>query len=238
MDSLDISTNAETIVARFVDMAERQVPYAISRAINDTALDVLTDTPTYMQSIFDRPTPYALNSFMIYRGTKEDPTARIEQKPQVQGKTYLETEATGGQRKRTALESYLASRLAYGGILAAVLPADNARINQYGNWDRGQINQVLSGLKAAYDPLNNATPASQKRKGRKKTSYFIPKSGLPPGIYRRDSSGHLGIIAAFIESSPQYQPRFDFQGNAAKVVAQKLPDHFATRFREALATAR
>lgn len=218
------------------DIVARQMPFAGMMALNHTAVALLDDVQRRMPEVFDRPTPWTRNAFMVTYATKASLQAQVGLKPDADRKQYLRIEEAGGARRQTGLERLLSVKLPYEGYLRSVLPGDNAQLDSYGNWSAGQRNKVLSALQAQSDPFNNTPSAALRQKGR--TRYFVPQRGLTPGIYSRDARGRLGVIAIFSSRAPVYQQRLGFFANAQRIFEAELPDRLRTAFAQALATAR
>jgi hypothetical protein len=232
-----VTSNMEEVMARFEAVATRQMPFALSRALNDTATDVRAAEVATMKRVFDRPTPYTLGAFQIKPATKANLVAVVEQKEQAGRRDYLKREAEGGARKSTALETLLSYKLPYAGILTAILPADNARLDRYGNWSTGQRNEVMAAIGAMRDSTSNRSALSLKRK-KNPSKFFVPTSGLPPAIYERTGKGQLKVILAFTAAAPTYTPRFPFRQVALQTAESVFGMHFARRFAEAANSAR
>jgi hypothetical protein len=147
-------------------------------------------------------------------------------------------EAKGGARKRKGFETLLSLNATVEMHIQSVIIADNAKLDQYGNWSAGERNRVLSDVGAQSDRINNTSTASLKRKGKAKRTYFIPKSGLAPGVYRRAAGGVLNIILAFSSNSPTYAPRFPFQARSQALASAVFPSRFASRLADAMRTAK
>lgn len=232
-----LTSNMDAVLSRLETVSTRQLPFAMSRALNDTAEDVRNAEIATMQRVFDRPTPYTLNAFQIRPSNKGNLVAIVEQKAQASRRDYLKREAIGGPRNSTAIESLLRSRLPYAGILTAILPADNARLDKYGNWSSGQRNEVISAIGAMRDSTSNRSAASTKRK-KNPSKFFLPTSGLPPAIYERTGGGQLKVILAFTSEAPTYTPRFPFQETARTTAQAQFPLNLAIRFGDAMNSAR
>ena len=65
-----LTSNMADVMARLEAVSTSQLPFAMSRALNDTAEDVRKAEIAKMQSVFDRPTPYTLNAFQIRPSNK------------------------------------------------------------------------------------------------------------------------------------------------------------------------
>jgi hypothetical protein len=230
-----VTSNMPEVLDRFDKVGSRQLPFALAVALTRTAIDVRAAEVDTMKRVFDRPTPYTLNAFQVRPATKQTLAAVVEQKQQQGKRDYLKREAIGGPRQSTALERLLAVKLPYAGILTAVLPADNARLDQYGNWSNGQRNEVLSAIGAMRDSLSNRTARSLKRK-KNPSKFFIPTSGLPPAIYERTGRGQLKVILAFTAQAPTYRPRFPFHQVAEDTAQAVFQGHLSAAFAKAATT--
>lgn len=113
--------------------AGQQIPYALSRALNDTARDVIEAERLHMVSVFDRPTRWTLNAFRVERSSKSNLVATVERKSAVGRRFYLEVQAEGGARPQTGLERAMGYRLKYAGQIVAVTPAAGMRLTAAGN---------------------------------------------------------------------------------------------------------
>lgn len=242
----EATSNAAEMAQVISDMGIRQLPFALSRALNATTDDVLVAVNMEILRAFDRPNPYTQKAFMARKTARKDyQLAAVEQKPGAIGRDYLSTEVTGGPRQMTGQERALDARVAYAGVLRTVLPADGAKLDAYGNWSRGQRNQVFANIGAMSDPFMNTPSAGKKaaKLARAKTRYFIPRparngGGLYPGVYQRDGTGNLNIILAFTDAVPTYTPRFRFYEVAEAAARVAFPDHLRAKWAEAMSTAR
>jgi len=236
---LNISANIDDFERSLSDVARKQLPFAVALALNDTAADVRDDIQVQMKRVFDRPTRWTLNAFMIRRASKRKLSVRIERKSPVAGKHYLEVEQAGGVRPQTAVEKLVSSRLKYGGVVRTITPAKGARLNSYGNWSPGQRNQVLSAVQSQRDATANTTAASRKRaKGR--AGYFVPRDGskLSPGIYQRMARNRVKKVVHISDKPARYRAVFKFETATMASGRRNFPKHFAKRFKHAMATAK
>lgn len=223
---------------------QRQVPFATMMAVNRTAQDVLDDVRARMDVVFDRPTRFTKNAFQIMpRASRANPEATVGERPSVTKRHYLKVQETGGARGQTGVEALLARNLPLAMDLRAVIPAtggpfEGARLDSFGNWSTGERNQVLSALKSQRDATANVTDRSRAR-NRRRASYFVPKHGLAPGVYRRNAPGDIPVrVLKFSERAPQYQPRLEFLDRAERIFAERMATNFADALSRALATAR
>lgn len=221
---------------------QRQMPFAVATALNDTAKEVLEHLQNRMEVVFDRPTRFTKNSLQVWRATKTKLEAAVQERPSVGKRHYLKMQETGGARPQTGLEKAFGN-LAYEGLVRSVIPAtgspfEAARLDAFGNWSSGERNQVLSALKIQRDPNMNATAKSAKR-NRKRATYFVPKHGLAPGVYRRNRPGDIPVrVLKFSDKAPVYPKRFGFYDGAEQIFSQRIGANLAKAIEHALATAR
>ena len=227
---MSITPGLKLDVSRFTSalqaLASKDVAVATVWALNDTATDVVDHIKTRMNVVFDRPTPFTQNAFMVVKAQTGHLEAVVLERPSLGARHYLKVEETGGLRAQSGFERLLARSLAYEGVIQSIIPADNARLDAYGNWSSGERNQVLSGLLAQRDVRTNTSVASRNRNG-KRATYFIPQRGLSPDIYKREASGRIGIVAHISAKVPVYQQRLGFFETAGDVWHDKLPSHMA-----------
>ncbi|RWR31378.1 hypothetical protein D2T31_04930 [Sinirhodobacter populi] len=209
-------------------LRDRDARIAITWALNDTATEVLSHVQNNMEQVFDRPTRFTLNAFTVRGARPSSLEAIVQERPSVGSRHYLKVEEAGGARPQTGVERNLNGRLAYSGIIEAAVPAAGAKLDAYGNWSRGERNQVLSAVQAQNEASSNTTEASRKR-NRKRAGYFVPRPGskLSPGIWKRAANGDLSKVLHFTDAVPRYRPRLKFYEGAEEVYDRSFPRHLA-----------
>ena len=221
------TSNALEAERALVGKVERQVPFALAMALNDTANHALDLVKKQMDLVFDRPTPFAKNAFMVWRATKQTLVAEVKERPSVGRRHFLKVQERGGKRPQTGMER---NRIAYAGGVAAIIPAAKAKRDAFGNWSAGERNKALKAIAAQ----GSTTPTGR----RKRVEYFVPDPGeLSPGIWRREGKT-LTKVALFVDQMPDYSPTLEFMETASKAALAKFPEVFNRRFTEAMATAR
>jgi hypothetical protein len=237
MDGLSIRIDDAALGRQLKTLEVKQFPFAASRALNDTAYDALKHIQDRMDVVFDRPTRWTKNALMVWRADKTNLVAQVKERPSVGRRHYLKVEEEGGARPQTGIEKLLAAHVPYHGLIAAAIPVAGAKLDSHGNWSSGERNQVLSALGAQRDKQANTTEASKKRaKGR--ASYFVPKSGLKPGVWKRTATGDLSQILTFAASAPSYSPQLGFYEGVQDVWTKRLREHLDRRLSEAVAAAK
>ncbi len=129
--SLTLDTSAFTSALRA--LAERDVNIAAAWALNDTARDALDGVKDQIRVVFDQPTKFTQDAFMIRKADRDSLVALIEEKPTQGRRHYLKVQEDGGPRPQTAFEALLSRSLAYEGIVQSIIPGDEARLDQNGN---------------------------------------------------------------------------------------------------------
>lgn len=236
--------------------APGQVAYAASVALNKTAETARRDVMDNMKRVFDRPTPWALNSLRVKRATKTNLVAELafKDKNSVESsRSMIEPHVFGGKRRFKAMES----RLWQAGYLPAgwnAVPGAGAKLNAYGNMSPGQISQVLNVLgtyrEAGYNKADSRTIQRLAKGNVKKGVYgFVywvnPVDGprrarhLQPGVYQRVSTpfgSSLKPVLIFVRRA-QYRVRLPFLEVVEAAAAREFPGEFDRAFDQALKTA-
>ena len=242
--TLSLEIDPSHFLKRSTEIEQKQLPQATVWALNDTANDVLEHIKGRMDVVFDRPTRFTKNAFMVWRATKATLTAQVKERPSVGARHYLKMQERGGTRRQTGLESMVSANLAYDGVLAAIIPTSAARLNTFGNWSPGERNQAVSAIKAFGEAgySANATKRSKAKSGGRRAAYFVPNKGsrLSPGIWRRKGKGkrvRIEKIAHFIDAAPRYDRRLGFYDGAQAVFDRRFATNFYAAFERAMATA-
>lgn len=256
---LDVRTNF-TGIDTALNVAQRQVPFALARALTLTGRDVVNAERNEMSSVFDRPTPYTLNAFFLRPATKDSLQAEVGRKDSAGHRHYLPVQIQGGERPLKGFERMLVAQ----GLMRAnerAVPALGAIMDSYGNMSRGQLVKILSQLRAftaaGFDA--NATNSKRSRAKRAREAYFVSLGPgkasfgghswskgrmlqhLPRGIWVRLAFGAretaVQPVLLFVPRVT-YRARLRFDDVARETVQRVFPRHFDESFAAALRTAR
>lgn len=230
-------------------LSQRRANAALATALSRTASDVRQAVRAQMPGIFDRPTPYTLNSLYVKGATAHKLEAevgfkddRATSKAGIPATYYLTPNVEGGARRNKRFERVLQMA----GILPEgwfAVPGAGARLDAYGNMSLGQIIQVLSQLRLtmlAGSTRNMAFGAKSIAAQRKAGGRFFavrPGGGgrLAPGVYQREFYGrNITPVMIFVRRA-QYRARFDFAGIVQREAAARGPAHAWRAFDEQLA---
>ena len=251
MINITAKFDVRDVIRQIKDIQDKQIPFATSLAINNTAKLVKAKEEHEIRDVFDRPTPYIQNSIFIKPSNKRNLTAFVGIKDQgfksAPASKILQAEIAGGERRLKRYEVALRSV----GILPEgyfTVPGEAAKIDQYGNISRGQIVQILSYFRANRDvgTTSNSTDKTRARlarstKTRYGVSYFVGNPGdAPLGIWQKVFSNFgtaIRPILIFVQSA-RYEPIFDFKFVAETTINKEYNNEFAKAWDFAERTAK
>jgi hypothetical protein len=242
--SLDIKSELPKLI-KWTDAMTKQLPWAIAKAMTESAKKsqaaLKAQTPRYI----DRPTSFTMNSTFVRYASPRKLEAWVGFKDYASKGTaaakYLSPMITGGPRRQKSAERQLTA--------SGVLPANSyivptgitpLKLNQYGNLSGSAYTQMLSRLKAFGQQGYTANASSSKRSQSKRSQrdYFVGRpGGLPLGIYarlgKRPKGGGIprGFHTAFyVTHRPMYRPTFPVQ----KILDNTYRNSFGPHLRSAL----
>jgi hypothetical protein len=254
-----VTENFAEIRKRIAD-AGKQNAFATSVALNKTAEVSKQALRSEMPRVFDRPTPWVLNSLRIKYARKDKLSAELAYKDKSSvesARSMLEPQVDGGGRRAKVMELRL-NRIGLLPVGWQAVPGAAAQLDKFGNLNRGQITLLLNVIgaytEAGYNKANAKTVARLAAGGRKSSQYgqygyawlVNPVSGskrikhLKPGIFQRVATGFgssLRPILMFVRTA-LYKKRFNFYGIVQKVVNSEFSKQFDAAHSLALRTAR
>lgn len=238
------SGRLDAAAAQVRDIPARVIPYAANGALNIIGKRGRDDIKAEMPRVFDRPNSWTVNSIRVKESTRETLTVRISVKDDAPNngtrpEDYLLPNVFGGGRKEKRFER----NLRYAGILREgwrAMPGEGAKLDAFGNLPRGEIQRILTALKASFDPYQNRSTSARSRRNAKNAPYFVGgldriamsggeprvlRSSIAPGIYRRDGRGVKPVLI-FVRKPPQYRIRLPFE----RLLEERADADFATEF--------
>ncbi|NBQ13026.1 MAG: hypothetical protein EBU31_00080 [Proteobacteria bacterium] len=273
---------------KFQEISERRLLSAIATGLTRTAVGARGAIRQAMQVQLDRPTPYALAGVRVITATADKRNAGVSNLPNpndafdgrlvesrfLEATVDLKNESTnkgtpainflgpnvdgrprGLKRFELALQ---ASGAMPKGMFA--VPTDEAKLDQYGNVSRGQIQQILSQVGTELLAGSNRTLrqrrdetakqfATRRRRafgkaGGQYVSYPEGRGKLPPGLYLvegRDFGARLGFgrsgrirAVFFYQPRVSYRARFDFFGIGRSYAERNLAANIDRAIAESL----
>jgi len=194
MAKVSIDTSGLVALRERFGRARERFPKMVEVALNKTAAAGQAAVKQEMERVFDRPTPFVLASTFIKPAIAPSNLEAHVYLKDVESKNIsparaLAHEVTGGAREWKRSEGAL-RRI---GLLAPgenAVPGAAAKLDAYGNMDRGQIIQILAYMQAFGEQgyKSNTTDKGKKKlaKGSKKTlgaRYFFKRDTPGRGIY-------------------------------------------------------
>ncbi len=204
------------------DAQAKQLPYAVSLAVNEVASRARDDLVASLKTTFDRPTPWTLNATYLKLSTKRDLRAGLGIREFAPKGTpawkYLGPQRDGGARGQKRFERALA---ATNRAAPFAVPGPAARMDSYGNMSHAQLVQILSGVGAFSETgyKANATQDSSARKKRlvhagshrKASQFFVAhnKAGRPYAVFELKGKGRVARVLNLLDKAPTYSARWD-----------------------------
>ena len=217
---LDIKSELPTAI-RWTDTMTKQLPFAISQALNKTAFDMRQAMNGATRQYFKNPVPFTQRAFLVNRSNKRNLTAEVY--AERRRARYLRTLITGGDRGQKPVE------LRYLAKAEATMPRGSVLVP-------AAINLTAAG---------NVSLATLKRiekqiasKGR--NSVFLGRpdgAGRPPGVYQRTAKGKLRPLMIAVPRA-RYGKMFPMAEIGQKVIDRRFGDYLRSSLERAVATAR
>jgi hypothetical protein len=209
---------------RFTKNYRKQLPFASSVAINNTAFDVKTALGKGTLGAFDKPTNFTQKAFLVKKSKKTALVSHIFAKDKAS--KYLRYGVKGGVRLPKGFELYFGGLKNDGTIppKSFFIPTPLVKTDKHGNVTRITLKKITKGIS-----------------GNPRGGFFIGtpahNQGKPPGIYRRSRKQ---LFPYFIASTnkPNYQSIFNIEQIAGKVVQRRFDQHFDKAMSKAIATAK
>ena len=229
-----VQSSAARVKAAIRQYGDQITKVALPKALTRTAFDVRGALRDSLASTFDRPTPYTLNSTYVQAAAPSNPRAwvgfRENSGKGTPAARYLLPNVDGGGRRQKRAEVQLRNS----GVMPPgryAVPGEEAELDAYGNMKRGQLVKILSAVRAFGEQgyTANRSRTAKSRGKRRHEGYFAAppgnRSGLPPGIYKRDAADPRPVLL-FVKA-PSYRPRFRFHAIVERAVRERFPVRFA-----------
>jgi len=225
--TLDIQSTLP-LATRWVQGMERQLPFAVSVALNASAFDARTAINSSTTRYFNAPTRFTQNAFFVQRSTKQNLEAIVfaEAGKGRDRARYLRYGIDGGARRQKGFERKFLSEVVGTGRIptnAQLAPTSLVTLDSSGNVSLATIKRIQKGLS-----------------GNQRGGFFVgtPKGGgRPAGIYRR-SREQLFPYFVVTDRAARYRPRFPIDRLGTEAVERSFMRHFETSLAKALSSAR
>jgi len=218
--TLDIKSELPKAIA-WTDAMTKQLPFAISRALNDTGFDIRNALNNSTRQYFKDPVPFTQRAFLVNRSNKRN--LEVEVYAEQRRARYLRTLVHGGMRGQKPFELKFLNDASSSIPKGSRLVPAAVRLTAAGNVSLATIRKIQEQLKSTG-----------------KNSVFIgtPTGGdRSAGVYQRMAKGRLKPLFVAIDKAA-YRPIFPMLEIGSKVVDRRFGQYLRSHLEKALASAR
>jgi len=144
--NIDIRFDISDARRKLNAIQRKQIPFATSLALNETANEVAKQLTKQMDRYLDRPTPFTKQAFMTrtgkFKGTRS-----------TKNRLYAIVKAAGIQNEYLAYQVYGGRRVP--NKKAILVPTLKASKNKYGNITKATRDKYIDGAKNIFNPSEN-----------------------------------------------------------------------------------
>jgi len=228
MLAIKLIDNIEKTAVRHVTNIQKQMAFASSVALNDTAFQARQSLNKSTVQFFNVPVKFTQSAFLVQKSNKTNLVAIVYAQDEA-GKDrarYLRFGTAGGTRPQKGFERFFSGAIPSDGTIppgSYFMPTSAVKLNRSGNVSMATLKRITKGIN-----------------GNARGGFFMgtPRGGnRPPGIYRR-SAQRLTPYFIATQDKPDYGERFPINTIAQKVVERSYSKNFETAFARAIATAR
>ena len=254
--SFQFKSNASNVNAKMSNMVARQLPFAISKAMNATADTLVRKNRQDMSLIFDNTVPWTLNAFtrskhragptriLTANDVRAGNTSMYVRRKSNRKRHYLEVQETGGTRPKTGLENLVSRNLPTARIVGTVTPTRHFPRKANGGLSGGELNRIMSAMHLTQDKAQRSAVYGQAGKTKRSRQYFVPAPSHPLGqgkrfgIYYRNPVGNVKKMLNISERRPRYKAKFRFEERMHRYSRGLYPKKLQASLKMAMATAR
>lgn len=220
---------------QYMDAVQKKaLPYAMATAETRTAWLIVNQIKGVAKQRFDRPTPFAINSFRVDRAKKGTEATiwfktRFDAAKTSDAERWMAPQVLGGPRRHKASEKLLISK----GVMRSneyFVPTSAAKLDSFGNVSRGLMVQILSQA-GAFRETGYSMNSRRVKRGRAR--YVVNPTDLARGIWEVRQFGHgegLRPILLFEEGAPKYRIRLPMFKIAENMAGKHMPEQFKSAF--------
>jgi len=223
--AISVSADLQKLTKSLSQLEKQQLPFAIAQALTAVAKIAQAEEKSAMPEVFDRPTPFTINSVAVKGARKTDLEARVFIKDIAAA--YLEPYEFGGNhtligRGRTWLN-----------------PKDKTLLNQYGNFSKSAMQRLESRPDVFVGTIK--TKSGEQIGGvwqRPQNAKVIKRSGKRGVAIRgANATGHLKLLIRFGDAIP-VRRHLEFGERALESVDANFASEFDKAMAKAVATAK
>ncbi|TCK43997.1 hypothetical protein B0G84_2345 [Paraburkholderia sp. BL8N3] len=222
---ISVQADIAALTRKFNDFERKQLPFASAQALTAVAKRVQAAEKAAMPQVFDRPTPFTVNSIGMRASRKNTQEALVFVKDIAAA--YLDPYEVGGTHKLI------------GSGKTWLNPKDMALLNQYGNFSRAALKRLEGRPDIFIGSIKTKSGESIGGVWQRPTDVKAVKRSGKRGVALRgaNKTGQLKLLIRFGDARPVRQ-HLDFGKRAREVVAATYQAEFTAAMAKALATAR
>jgi hypothetical protein len=250
--TFSVKSDLEATISQFARVMDKQMPFAVSKALNATAVAAKEEILRQLPSLTDRPNTATMRGWWHEYAKKERLTTTVQFRPgggrNKNPRDWLHALVYGGPRKLAGFERALAGTgLLPSGYVAR--PGNAAELDAHGNMSRQQLSSIISyfkgsgrlGTQSMTDKQRAVMNRDNKRSAKLGISYVLSANGRGvPGIWRKTTAGSgesmLEPIMIFV-AKPSYRAQLDVPGIAQRVIKERFAEELSKSVAEAKRTA-
>lgn len=206
---ISVKSNIADVTKRLSKIQRKQIPFATSVALNDTAFGLQKEIKRQMPQKLDRPTPWTISGVQVKKSTKKNLTAVVYMagadglpKQNADRNKYIKYQVNGGTR--TPKKSKI-----------PVPYTKNMKLNKYGNMPRNKVKSLVA-----------------------RPDVFVGNVKGVEGIWQRNKrNDSIKLLVAF-EPVAHYSKRLPFNRIGEGFSMNKFTPNFTRALVRALASAR
>jgi len=223
--AISVSQDLKALTKSLSVLEKQQLPFAISQTLTSVAKLAQEAEKKAMHEVFDRPTPFTVNSVAVKGARKSDLEARVFIKDIAAA--YLEPYEFGGNHKLI------------GEGKTWLNPKDKTLLNQYGNFSRNALQRLEGRPDVFVGTVKTKSGMSIGGVWQRPTNVKTIKRSGKRGVALRgiNKTDHLKLLVRFGDARPVKQ-HLEFGERAFEVVDEHFPREFDRAMRGAMATAK
>jgi hypothetical protein len=206
---------------------QKQIPFAVAGALNDTMYRSRTALIDEMGRVFDRPTLHITRSLRYRKASKSDLAFELwseEFGGSMPPAEVLAAEVAGGGRKMKRSEIALGSYW---------VPGEGAKLDRYGNIRGADVAAILSALSQSSDPMQRHERSRGRAQRAGTIKHYFRQGNI---VYQRTGREIVPILV--LTKAPTYRPRLPYGEKVAEIVRDTFAEAFRVRYEQGVATAK
>lgn len=212
MPSVSVRADIKNATRKLSVAQKKQVPFAVSQALNDTAFDARKAVQVQLPRKLNKPTPWTIRGVRVGKSSKRRLRASVYFTDD--RAKYMKFQIDGGIRRNTTD--------------GTIVMPKNIKQNKYGNIPRGKVKKLLQRPDTFIGTIKGIPGVWQRG--------HISKRGNWSN-HNKSHSTNIRLLVRF-EDEASYQPRFPMRKIVTGVARSKFRRHFNRRLALALRTAR